>query len=134
MKVRGGIAGYFRYVNNVLALFRMVKSQDIHTEKRTPTEGFLRGDVIFKDDSRLHFRELVSTDPKVELVSYTYQYMHANGTMIFRYDDANHFLDLPTAPYHKHVGETEVVATDAPDLESVLKDEGNRRAAQGIDR
>jgi hypothetical protein len=122
MKVRGGIAGYFRYISDILALSRMVRSQDVHTEKRTPTEGFLRGDLLFKDGSRLHFRELVSTDPKVELVSYTYQYMQADGTMLFRYDDADHFLDLPTAPHHKHVGETEVVAANAPDLESVLKE------------
>jgi hypothetical protein len=122
MKVRGGIAGYFRYISNILAFSRIVKSQDVHTEKRTPTEGFLRGDVIFKDGSRLHFRELVSTDPSVQLVSYTYQYMRADGITVFRYDDSDHFLNLPTAPHHKHVGETDVIAANAPDLESILKE------------
>jgi hypothetical protein len=122
MKVRGGIAGYFQYISGILALSRNVKSQDVHAEKRTPTEGFLRGDVIFKDDTRLHFRELVSTDPSVQLVSYTYQYMQADGTTIFRYDDADHFLNLSTAPHHKHVGEKDVIAANAPDLESVLKE------------
>ena len=122
MKVRGGVAGYFLHIGNILALSRIVKSQDVHAEKRTPTEGFLRGDVIFKDNSRLHFRELVSTEPSVQLVSYTYQYMRADGTTIFRYDDADHFLNLPTAPHHKHIGETDVVAADAPDLQSVLKE------------
>jgi len=53
MKVRGGIAGYFRYASGILALSRMIKSQDVHTEKRTATEGFLRGDVLFKNDSHL---------------------------------------------------------------------------------
>ncbi len=122
MKTRGGIAGYFRHINNILALSRAVKSQNVHAEKRTPTEGFLRGDVTFKDNSRLHFRELVSIEPNVQLVSYTYQYMGADGTTIFRYDDSDHFLSLPTAPHHKHVGENEVIAADAPDLESVLKE------------
>jgi hypothetical protein len=69
MKVRGGISGYFRYASGILALSRMIKSQDVHTEKRTATEGFLHGDVLFKDDSRLHFRELVTTDPSVQLLS-----------------------------------------------------------------
>ena len=122
MRIRGGVAGYFRYINNILALSRIVKSQDVHTEKRTPTEGFLRGDVLFKDDSRLHFRELVTTEPSVQLVSYTYQYMRADGTTIFRYDDADHFPKLPTAPHHKHIGENEVVATNAPDLQFVMKE------------
>lgn len=122
MKVRGGIAGYFRYVSSILALSRIIKTQDVHAEKRTPTEGFLRGDVIFKDDSRLHFRELVSTNPSVQVVSYTYQYMQTDGTTIFRYDDADHFPHLPTAPHHKHIGENDVIAANAPDLESVLKE------------
>jgi hypothetical protein len=71
MKVRGGIAGYFRYASEILAISRVIKSQDIHTEKRTTTEGFLRGDVLYKDGSHLHFRELVTTDPSVQLISYT---------------------------------------------------------------
>ena len=122
MKMRSGIAGYFEQVASLLALSRIVQSQDVHTEKRTPTEGYLRGDVIFKDGSRLHFRELVSTDPSAQLVSYTYQYMRPNGTTIFRYDDSDHFLDLPTAPHHKHLGEKDVIAANAPDLQSVLKE------------
>jgi hypothetical protein len=122
MKVRGGIAGYFRYVSGILALSRIIKSQDVHSEKRTPTEGFLRGDVVFKDDSRLHFRELVTTEPSVQLVSYTYHYMRADELVIFRYDDADHFPNLPSAPHHKHLGETDVVAAKTPDLQSVLKE------------
>ena len=122
MKVRGGIAGYFRHIGNILALSRIVESQDVHAEKRTSTEGFLRGDIIFNDSSRLHFRELVSTNTSLQLVSYTYQYMRADGTMIFRYDDTDHFLNLPTAPHHKHIGENDVIAADVPDLQSVLKE------------
>jgi len=120
MKVRGGIAGYFRHASEILALSRIIKSQDIHTEKRTISEGFLRGDLLFRDGSRLHFRELVTTDPSVQLVSYTYQYMNSDGSLIFRYDDSGHYLHLTTAPHHKHIGENEVTAAKAPNLELVL--------------
>ncbi len=122
MKVRGGIAGYFEHIASLLAFSRSIQSQDIRTEKRTPTEGYLRGDVLFKDGSRLHFRELVSTDLGVQLVSYAYQYMGEDGTLIFRYDDTDHFLNLPTAPHHKHLGEKDVIASKPPDLQSVLKE------------
>jgi hypothetical protein len=54
--------------------------------------------------------------------AYTYHYQRENGTMVFRYDNAPHFPHLPTAPNHKHIGETDVVAADVPDLESVLKE------------
>jgi hypothetical protein len=122
MKVRGGIAGYFRWATEILALARTIKSQDIHTEKRTATEGFLRGDILFKDGSRLHFRELVATDPSVHLVSYTYHYVNVKGTMIFRYDDSDHYLRLSTAPHHKHIGKSKVVEAGIPNLEAVLKE------------
>jgi hypothetical protein len=122
MKVRGGIAGYFRYASEILAISRVIKSQDIHTEKRTTTEGFLRGDVLYKDGSHLHFRELVTTDPSVQLISYTYHYMSADGTLIFRYDDSDHFPNLPTAPHHKHIGQYDVIASSVPDLKSVLEE------------
>lgn len=122
MKIKGGIVGYFSHLASLLALSRFVQSQDIHTQKRTPTEGFLRGDIIFKDFSRLHFRELVTTEPTVQKISYTYHYMRADGTLIFRYDDADHYPHLPTAPHHKHIGEHEVIAANPPDLEAVLKE------------
>ncbi len=53
---------------------------------------------------------------------YVFQYMRADGSLVFRYDDTKHFPNLSSAPHHKHVGETEVIAADAPDLQSVLKE------------
>jgi hypothetical protein len=122
VKIRSGIRGYFQHISNILALSPIISSQDIHTEKRTSTEGYLRGNITFKNGSRLHFRELVSTEPTVQLVSYTYQYMGADGKTIFRYDDSDHYLHLSNAPHHKHVGKRKVIAVDAPDLESVLSE------------
>lgn len=122
MKGPADIAGYFELVASLLARCRVIESQEIRTQKRTISEGYLRGEVLFKDGSRLHFRELVSTNPTVRLVSYAYQYMRADGTLTFRYDDTDHFPDLPGAPHHKHVGETEVIASEVPDLEFVLKE------------
>jgi len=122
MRMRGGITGYFRYIVGILALSPVIKSQDVHTEKRTPTEGYLRGDVLFKDDSHLHFRELVSTEPGIQRISYTYHYQRADGRMIFRYDDTDHFPYLSSTPHHKHTGENDVIATNAPDLQAVLNE------------
>ncbi|MFZ5909439.1 MAG: toxin-antitoxin system TumE family protein [Chloroflexota bacterium] len=53
---------------------------------------------------------------------YAYHYQRADETVIFRYDNTRHFSNLPTAPHHKHIGETEVIAANAPDLQSVLKE------------
>ncbi|MBI5842221.1 MAG: hypothetical protein HZB19_19210 [Chloroflexi bacterium] len=116
------IADYFEHIVRLLDSCQVVQSHDVQPQERTVTEGYLRGEVLFTDGTRLHFRELVSIDPSVQLISYAYQYMRADGTVIFRYDDTDHFPNLPTAPHHKHIGETEVIAADAPDLQSVLKE------------
>jgi hypothetical protein len=80
--------------------------------------------LVFKDGSRLHFREFVQVKigKPVDRYMYVFQYMDSNDALIFRYDDTRHFPHLPTAPHHKHIGENEVVAANAPDLESVLKE------------
>lgn len=83
---------------------------------------FLRVNVYFIDNSLLHFRELFVGQENPFKKTYAYHYQRADGTIVFRYDNARHFPNLSTAPHHKHVGETEVVAADAPDLESVLKE------------
>jgi len=120
MKRQRGIAGYFQLINGILALSPAIKSLDVPTEKRTPIEGYLRGDVLFKNGSHLHFRELVTTEPNIHRISYTYHFQSAGGKLIFRYDDSDHFPYLPSTPHHKHIGENDVIAANAPDLQSVL--------------
>jgi len=83
---------------------------------------FLRVNVYFIDNSLLHFRELFVEQENPFKKTYTYHYQREDGTMIFRYDNAPHFPDIPTTPHHKHIGENDVVAANAPDLESVLKE------------
>ncbi len=122
MKVRGGIAGYFRQVGEIIARSRSISSQELYAEKRTSTEGFLRGNIFFKDGSQLHFRELITTEPSVRLVSYTYHYMNPKGEFVFRYDDSEHYPQVPNAPHHKHIGDKEVISTTIPNLETVLRE------------
>jgi hypothetical protein len=65
---------------------------------------------------------ILSASPLVHETVLSVHYQREDGTMVFRYDNAPHFPHLPTAPNHKHVEETEVIAAEAPDLESVLKE------------
>jgi hypothetical protein len=83
---------------------------------------FLRVNAYFIDNSLLHFRELFVGQENPFKKAYTYHYQRADGTMVFRYDNAPHFPNVPTAPHHKHIGENNVIAATAPDLQSVLKE------------
>ncbi|MBC8496345.1 MAG: hypothetical protein ISS57_01530 [Anaerolineales bacterium] len=81
---------------------------------------FLRGDIYFIDNTRLHFRELYIRRDEPYKKTYTYHYQKADGTLIFRYDNSPHYPDLPKAPHHKHIGEDEVISASPPDLHRVL--------------
>jgi hypothetical protein len=54
--------------------------------------------------------------------TYTYHYQRADGTLVFRYDNAPHYPDLPSAPHHKHIGKNDILAAEMPDLFQVLKE------------
>ena len=83
---------------------------------------FIRADVYFIDNSLLHFRELFIDLRKLHKKTYSYHYQHKDGSIVFRYDNAPHYPDLPSAPHHKHVGDRDVIPSDAPDFFSVLKE------------
>ena len=118
------IEEYFDSIKTLLRNTPLAQPPDVNYDRRDKETGFLRGDLVFKDGSRLHFREFVHIlrgyPPKRYM--YAFQYMHADGTLVFRYDDADHFPQLRSAPHHKHIGEDDVIAANAPDLQSVLKE------------
>ncbi|MBI5823152.1 MAG: hypothetical protein HZB18_03935 [Chloroflexi bacterium] len=108
----------------VASLGNLTRGSMIYKEEREADFIVLRGEVKFVDGSQLHFREFVQLKQGQlpHCYKYAYHYQRADETVIFRYDNARHYLDLSTAPHHKHIGENEVVAANAPDLESVLKE------------
>jgi len=112
------IEEYFESVRSLLQSLALSQSPEIDYDYRDRETGFIKGDLVFKDGSRLRFREFV----QVKQGQSVYRYMKADGTLIFRYDDTKHFPNLSTAPHHKHIGETEVIAAHPPDLRSVLKE------------
>jgi len=84
------------------------------------SELFIR--LRFWDDSLLQVEEaLVVKAFAIVKVRYIYHYQHADGTLIFRYDNAPHYPDLPGFPEHKHEGNS-VLPASAPDLSQVLKE------------
>jgi hypothetical protein len=84
------------------------------------SEIFMR--LRFWDGSLLQVEEaLVARTFAIVKVRYTYHYQQADGTLVFRYDNAPHYPDLPGFPEHKHEGER-VLPAPPPDLSQVLKE------------
>ena len=116
------IEEYFHTIDTLLAKSPSVRECDVHFDKRSLSKGYLRGNVIFQDDSLLHFREFVSIGAEVERMVYAYHYQRADSALIFRYDNTPHYPDLPNAPHHRHDSSGKASGVPAPDLEFVLQE------------
>ncbi len=118
------IEEYFETIKAFLQGLSLSQPPEVEYDYRDRETGFLKGDLVFKDGSRLHFREFVQArqNEPVYRYMYAFQYMKADGILIFRYDNTKHFPHLPTAPHHKHIGKSDVLAANAPDLFQVVKE------------
>jgi len=119
------IEAYFQQVRRAIETCPVVQSFSITYDKRSTSEGVIRGQVYMVDGSVLHLREFVDVERAPDRLTYVYQYMDAAQQLVFRYDNTGHHrkLNLPTYPHHKHEGhESRVVASSAPDLPTILEE------------
>jgi hypothetical protein len=119
------IEGYFAHIQSVIEACPVLQTFNITYDKRSTYEGFIHGELIFVDDSRLHLREFVDVETGVDRLTHVYQYMTAEQVFVFRYDNTGHHrkLNLSTYPHHKHDGrENNVTVSSAPDLAGVLRE------------
>ena len=108
-------------LQNLLDASPFVYNAEISLDDRR-TLWFLRGDVYFIDNSRLHFRELYIQEPQFYKKSYVYHYQDADEKLIFRYDNAPHYPNLENAPHHQHFGSEKVISASLPDMDGVIKE------------
>jgi len=101
--------------------------QEIHVERfdarqLSALDGRIAGRLRFYDGSILKFREEFRVrNRKIVKVIYAYHYQRADGSLVFRYDNAPHHPELPGFPYHVHI-EDRVEPADPPDLQDVLQE------------
>ncbi len=114
----------YRYLTRIHATLHSrgdVEIQALEFEQPTLLNGQVRGRVCFYDDSTLTFEEkAVKHRRNIEKVSYRYHYQCADGTLVFRYDNAPHHPEISTYPDHIHI-KGRVEAAEPPDLSDVLR-------------
>ena len=123
------IEAYFEYVEKTIQAFPHVRSYTLSKKVYNAKQGFIRGIILFDDDTRLEFVEVKDTDVS-EKIKYRYQYMDKDHAMVFRYDNAPHHSHIPTFPHHKHVDEEHVKESREPTLDDVLLEIAQRRRLQ----
>ncbi len=113
---------YFNRIKSLVdgyASASFVVDSTLNFETRPGEQGYVTGELLFVDGSRLHFREFLDgEDTIIEKLMYTYHYQNALNDLIFRYDNALHRPRL-ASPEHKHSADG-VQLVPAPALEDVL--------------
>ncbi len=71
----------------------------------------------------LEINESITHQDRLQHLSYRYHFQNESSELIFRYDNAPHFPDLPTFPNHKHLPNG-VEAFDRPNVADVIKEAG----------
>ena len=116
------IKDYFRRIDQVISDCPAIISKELLFDQRTKYVGFIRGTLIFRDCSELHFKEFIDIEAGITKYKYGYHYQKGDR-LIFRYDNHPHPARKNIPSHHKHVSDEEnVVPASIPDLEDVLKE------------
>lgn len=107
-----------------------VVSHSLGYEDRPPVAGIVRDSATFADWSALHFKEFLRLSPTITQLKYAYHYVAADGSLLFRYDNARDPVarHLASYPHHRH-GPQELAPSSCPILKEVL-----REAASSVKR
>ncbi|HHT9136274.1 MAG TPA: toxin-antitoxin system TumE family protein [Candidatus Wunengus sp. YC60] len=111
------------YVDEVKRLIDSIPfklSTKIHVDNRGEVALYLKGEIIFSDRSELHYKEYFIAIPVLRKVAYSYHYQDRDKKIIFRFDNAEHHLEIRTYPYHKHIKGT-IVPSNEISLNEVIK-------------
>jgi hypothetical protein len=96
-----------------------------YIEKHYGPDGttlYLRGGLRFIDSSILEIALFASESPSgIDVDKYRFQYMSADGQMIFRYDNAPHHPGMTSFPHHKHTSH-KAMPSSMPDLKDLLNE------------
>lgn len=117
---------YFQKIESQIANHIYIVETSLFIDKRSAHIGIIEGELIFTDESVLHFLEFVNVKETVNIYKYSYHYRDQQGKLIFRYDMAPHHREIDTFPHHKHVYPDTVMRTSAPDLQKVLDEIDDR--------
>ncbi len=114
------ITEYFQQIDSVISDCIYVVETNVIKDRRSLHIGVIEGQLLFTDDSVLHFIEFVNVKEIIESYKYSYHYQDYNGRLIFRYDIAPHHQEIDTFPHHKHIHSDDVIEASTPDFAKVL--------------
>jgi hypothetical protein len=116
------ITSYFQELQTLIDSFPPVVAKKVTYHQITSYIGYIRGELFFTDGSFLHIREYLNFLKDPFKISYSYHYQK-EAKLIFRYDNAPHYSQLPDFPHHRH-GQDELSpdSSEMPELKKILEE------------
>jgi hypothetical protein len=111
---------YFQQIESQIASHIHILETSLLKDKRSAHIGIVEGELLFKDETVLHFIEFVNVKDSIQVYKYSYHYHDREGELIFRYDMDPHHREIDTFPHHKHVYPDALIKTSVPTLAKVL--------------
>ena len=116
------VNSYLHRLYDTIISHGYIEVEQLAFNNQSNRRGTIRGRLKFHDGLLLDFGEvIILRNRRIVKLRYAYHYQNESDEVIFRYDNAPHYPNLPTHPHHKHVGST-VEPSQAPDLSEVLRE------------
>jgi len=114
---------YFDAIEDRLLSESLVASVDFIDRWQTDVNGYIRVRLTFISGQRFEFSEYIQRNSggSIEVITYAYQWMTADNSLICRWDNTPHFPRLSSFPCHRHDGsEGNVLPDEARTISTVL--------------
>jgi hypothetical protein len=116
------IHDYFDAIETRLIASPIVAVFDVIRREVTSTDGKIRIRATLTDGGLLELFEYVVEDQgQLNTQKYSFHWQNAKEELIHRWDNVNHYPDLPNAPHHMHQADGSVQPVpDVPGTMSIL--------------
>jgi hypothetical protein len=110
------ITAYFDLIEDRLLSDALIATVDFVDRWQTDVNGYFRARFSFVNGQRMEFAEYVQRGNRGDLnvVTYAYQWMSSDNSLLCRWDNTPHFPHLPGFPFHRHNGSENAVQPDEP--------------------
>lgn len=107
---------YLESLDEFLASNPLVSSYRITRHQASNVDAYMRVIITISDDSRLEVMEYVRIKGENESVidRYSYHWMDITNSIIARWDNAEHYPNLPGFPHHFHDGDEKKILPSEP--------------------
>jgi len=96
-----------------------IRSRSVESRRFSDRRGRVKITIVFEDSSQLVLAQVIDLEQADPIGKYAYHYQDCGGGLIFRYDNKQHYPDLPTYPDHKHQPD-DILAVRRPMIPDVI--------------